>query len=347
MGDFYVLESPSLVARIASFGAILHTLEAPDREGRRANVVLGRPTVDDYRADNSPHFGAVCGRYANRIAGARFELDGVEYRIPANDGANALHGGPDGFDRRDWSAERDGEALVLGLTSADGDMGFPGELRVEVRYTLRDDALRIDYRAETDRPTVVNLTNHTYWNLAGEGSGSIEDHVLEVAASRFVRVGAGAIPTGELPPVAGTPLDFRTPRRLGERLRDAHEQVALTRGYDHSLVLDDGAHPAGRLHDPVSGRVLEVETTEPALHVYTANYLDGTSVGTGGGLYRQGDGVALEAQHFPDSPNRPEFPSTVLLPGGELRSTTTFRLGVAEVGERLDASARRSFLRSR
>jgi aldose 1-epimerase len=323
MGDFYVLESPVLVARIASFGAILHTLEAPDREGRRANVVLGRPTLADYRADNRPNFGAVCGRYANRISGARFELDGVEHRLPANDGAHTLHGGPDGFDRRDWEAELDGDALVLRLTSPDGDMGFPGELHVEVRYTLRDDALRIDYRAQTDRPTVANLTNHTYWNLAGEGAGSVEEHVLEVAASRFVQVGPGAIPTGELPPVDGTPLDFRTPRRLGERLRD--EELALTRGYDHSLVLDGGA----RLHDPVSGRLLEVETTEPALHLYTGNYLDGTLAGTGGRLYRQGDGVALETQHFPDSPNRPAFPSTVLRPGGELRSTTTFRLGAA------------------
>jgi aldose 1-epimerase len=323
MGDFYVLESPVLVARIASFGAILHTLEAPDRDGRRANVVLGRPTLADYRADNSPNFGAVCGRYANRIAGARFELDGDEYRLPANDGAHTLHGGPDGFDRREWDAERAGDALVLRLTSPDGDMGFPGELRVEVQYTLRDDALRIDYRAQTDRPTVVNLTNHTYWNLAGEGSGSIEEHVLEVAASRYVQVGPGAIPTGEVPPVDGTPLDFRTPHRLGERLRD--DRLALTRGYDHSLVLEGGA----RLHDPASGRVLEVETTEPALHVYTGNYLDGTLAGTGGGLYRQGDGVALETQHFPDSPNRPEFPSAVLRPGEELCSTTTFRLGIA------------------
>lgn len=328
MSDFYVLESAVLTARVASFGAILHTLDAPDREGRRANVVLGRPTLDDYRADNDPHFGAVCGRYANRIAGARFTLDGIEHRLVANDGPNTLHGGPDGFDRREWEAERADDSLLLRLTSPDGDMGFPGELRVEVRYTLDEDALRIDYRAETDRPTVANLTNHTYWNLAGEGSGSIEEHVLEVAASRFVRVGPGAIPTGELAPVDGTPLDFREPRRLGERLRDAHEQLALTRGYDHSLVLDDGAQPAARLHDPASGRVLEVTTTEPALHVYTGNHLDGTLAGTSGGLYRQGDGVALEAQHFPDSPNHPEFPSTVLRPGDELRSTTTYRLGV-------------------
>ncbi len=198
-----------------------------------------------------------------------------------------------------------------------------------MRYTVRENAVHIDYRAQTDRPTVVNLTNHTYWNLAGEGSGSIEDHVLEVAASRFVRVGAGGIPTGELPPVAGTPLDFRTPHRLGERLRDAHEQLLPTRGYDHSLVLDGNVQPAARLHDPVSSRVLEVETTEPALHMYTGNYLDGTLIGSGGGLYRQGDGISLETQHFPDSPNRPEFPSTVLRPGEELRSTTTFRLGLA------------------
>lgn len=328
MSELHLLESPALAARVASFAAILHALEAPDRAGRRANVVLGRPTMDDYRAGNRPYLGAVCGRYANRLAGGRFTLDGVEYRVPRNDGPNALHGGTEGFDRREWEAEREDGALVLRLTSPDGDMGFPGELRVEVRYALEGDALRIDYRAETDRPTVVNLTNHTYWNLAGEGSGSVEDHLLEVAASRFVRVGPGTIPTGELVPVDGTPFDFRTPRRIGERIRDAHEQLALARGYDHSLVLDEGVEPAARLHDPGSGRVLEVTTTEPALHLYTGNDLDGTLVGTGGDLYRQGDGVALETQHFADSPNRPEFPSTVLRPGERLSSTTVYRLSV-------------------
>ncbi len=326
MDDLHVLTSPVLRAQVASFGAILHTLEAPDRDGRRQNVVLGRATVDDYRAGNLPHFGAVCGRYANRLAGARFALDGVEYHVPANDGPNALHGGPDGFDRREWEAERDNGTLVLGLTSPDGDMGFPGELRVEVRYTLEGDALRIDYRAETDRPTVVNLTNHTYWNLAGEAAGSIDDHELEVAASHVVRIGPGGIPTGELSAVEGTPLDFRRPRRLGDRVRDPHEQLALVRGYDHSLVVDEGAEPAARLHDPRSGRVLEVSTTEPAVHVYTGNWLDGSLAGTGGRFYRQGDGVALETQHFADSPNQPHFPSTVLRPGEQLRSTTIYRV---------------------
>ena len=329
MIELHVLESPALTARISGFGGILHTLETPDRTGRWANVVLGRPTVADYRVDNGPYFGAVCGRYANRLAGGRFTLDGVEYCVPTNDGPNALHGGTEGFDRREWEAEREDGALVLRLTSPDGDMGFPGELKVEVRYTVDGDALRIDYRAETDRATVVNLTNHTYWNLAGEGSGSVEDHVLEVAASRFVRIGAGAIPTGELASVDGTPFDFRAPRRIGDRIRNAHEQLAPTHGYDHSLVLDEGAESAVRLHDPGSGRVLEVTTTEPAVQVYTGNYLDGTLVGTGGGLYRQGDGVALETQHFPDSPNRPAFPSTVLRPGERLSSTTVYRLSAS------------------
>ncbi len=329
MDELHVLESPVLRAQITGFGAILHTLEAPDRDGRRDNVVLGRPTVEDYRAGNLPHFGAVCGRYANRLANARFDLDGVEYHVPANDGPNALHGGPDGFDRREWEAERENGTLVLRLTSPDGDMGFPGELRVEVRYTLEGDALRIEYRAETDRPTVVNLTNHTYWNLAGEAAGSIDDHELEVAASHFVRIGPGGIPTGELSAVEGTPLDFRRPRRLGDRLRDPHEQLALVRGYDHSLVVDEAAEPAARLHDPRSGRVLEVSTTEPAVHVYTGNWLDGSLAGTGGCFYRQGDGVALETQHFADSPNHPHFPSTALRPGGALRSTTIYRLSAS------------------
>ena len=326
MSGLHVLESPALRVQVASYGAILHTLEAPDRSGQRANVVLGRPTVDDYRADNLPHFGAVCGRYANRLAGGRFVLDGVEHRVPANDPPNALHGGPEGFDRYEWEVEREDGALVLRLTSPHGDMGFPGELRVEVRYALAGDTLRIDYLAETDRPTVVNLTNHTYWNLAGEASGAAYDHTLERAASRFVRIGPGGIPTGELVPVEGTPFDFRAPRRIGERLRDGYEQLVLVRGYDHSLVLDEGAEPAARLHDPGSGRLLEVTTTEPAVHVYTSNYLDGTLAGTSGRYYRQGDAVALETQHFADSPNHPQFPPTVLRPGEQLRSTTSFRL---------------------
>jgi aldose 1-epimerase len=329
MGDLHVLESPVLSASITGFGAIVHRLEAPDRWGRRANVALGRPTIGDYRARNEAYLGAICGRYANRLAAGRFTLDGVEHRIPANDGPNALHGGPEGFARREWAVAGEDGALVLRLTSPDGDMGFPGELAVEVRYAVESDALRIDYSAETDRPTVLNLTSHLYWNLAGEAAGSIEDHVLEVAASRFVPIGPGGIPTGELAPVEGTPFDFREPRRIGDRIRDAHEQLALAGGYDHSLVLDAAAAPAARLHDPASGRLLEVTTTEPVLHVYTGNYLDGTLVGTGGRLYRAGDGIALETQHPPDAPNHPAFPSTVLRPGEHFRSTTVFRLGVS------------------
>ena len=303
---------------------------APDREGRVANVVLGLPGA----APSDSHFGAVAGRYANRIAGGAFTLDGTRYELPRNDGENTLHGGPEGFGRRTWTvAAEEPDRVELRLVSPDGDQGFPGTLEVRAGYALSaEGALRLDFRARTDRPTVVNLTNHTYWNLAGEGSGSVGGHVLRVAASRYAPAGPDHLPTGELAPVDGTPLDFREPTALGARLRDGHPQLVAARGYDHSLLVDgwDGSTlvEAARVEEPESGRVLEVATTEPAVHVYSGNYLDATEVGTGGRVYRQTDGLALETQHLPDSPNRPEFPSTVLRPGEELRSTTVFRLSV-------------------
>lgn len=315
---------------IIPLGGIVTTLRAPDRDGNLANVVLGLPRLEDYTVP-SRYFGAIIGRYANRIARGRFELDGAEVQLTANNGPNALHGGPGGFNQRLWRVDSAGDGrLVLAYRSPDGEEGYPGTLDVTVTYSLTpDNGLRIDYRAQTDRATVINLTNHSFFNLAGEGSGTIEGHDLMLNASHYTPVDQTSIPTGEIAPVAGTPFDFTKPARIGARLRDGHSQLVTTRGYDHNFVIDGlgGDEPvlAARVVDPVSGRIMEVLTTEPGVQVYTGNYLDGTLVGTGGGTYRQGDALCLETQHFPDSPNRPEFPSTRLDPGEVFRSTTVYR----------------------
>jgi aldose 1-epimerase len=321
--------------RVLTYGGILQSIEVPDRRGRLANVTLGFDDLDDYVA-RSPYFGSITGRYANRIAGGTFTLDGVRHRLPLNDGPNTLHGGPVGFDKRLWATRpfRDGGSvgLVMTFTSPHGDQGFPGRLATTVTYTLTDGgALRMDYRATTDRPTVVNLTNHAYFNLQGEGTGSIEDHELTIRASRYTPVDATLIPTGELARVGGTPMDFRRATAVGTRIRDGFGQLVIGRGYDHNWVLDRrgaGLEPAARLTDPTSGRVLSVLTTEPGLQFYSGNFLDGTLVGTSGRMYRQGDGLALETQHFPDSPNHANFPSTVLRPGEVYRTTTVYQFGV-------------------
>jgi aldose 1-epimerase len=327
----YTLSNGQLRVRILTYGGIVQTLEVPDRAGQLANVSLGFATLEPY-VTASPYFGALIGRYANRIGGAQFELDGVRYSLVPNDGPNALHGGAGaGFDKRVWQPrplpETVEPALELGLTSPNGDGGFPGELQVTAIYTLSaDNALRLDYRASTDRPTVVNLTNHTYFNLSGEGSGSVEGHVLQLHASYYTPVDSTLIPTGAIEPVAGTPLDFTSPMRIGARLRSGFDQLTLAQGYDHNFVLDGGASPrlAARVVDPASGRTLEVRTTEPGLQFYTANFLTGSLVGSSGRAYRQGDAFTLETQHIPDSPNRSAFPSTVLRPGEIFESTTVF-----------------------
>ncbi|MGW0121508.1 aldose epimerase family protein [Streptomyces sp. NPDC003327] len=316
--------------RVLSYGGIVQALDVPDRHGRYANVSLGFDNLDDYVAD-SPYFGALIGRYGNRIAGGAFTLDGRTYRLPVNDGPNSLHGGDQGFDKRVWDVEPYARGTDTGLTlrrvSADGEMGYPGTLRVRVDYVLtpRGD-FRIDYEATTDGPTVVNLTNHTYFNLAGEGSGSVLDHTLRIAASRYTPVDPTLIPTGELAAVARTPFDFRHGKPLGRDIRDAHPQIVLGRGYDHNFVLDKGLTPDPRhvvtVTEPVHGRVMRIATTEPGVQLYSGNFLDAALAGTSGRTYRQGDGFCLETQHFPDSPNQPSFPSTVLRPGGTYRSTT-------------------------
>ncbi|WP_329286914.1 aldose epimerase family protein [Streptomyces sp. NBC_00691] len=321
---------------VLSYGGIVQSLETPDRHGRHANVSLGFGSLDGYLASDG-FLGALVGRYGNRIAESQFKLDGTRHFLSAAGGKHTLHGGADGFDRRVWTVHgfaRGGDVgLILTLTSPDGDMGFPGALRVRVVYTLTaSGAWRVDYEAVTDKPTVVNLTSHVYWNLAGESSGSALDHELSLAASRMTPVRTGLIPTGRLAPVAGTPFDFRRPTPVGSRIDADSPQLRHAGGYDHNWVLDKGVtatpRPAATLRDPGSGRVMRVSTTEPGIQFYSGNSLDGSPVGSGGRAYRRRDGLCLETQHFPDAPNQPAFPSTVLRPGEAYRSSTVHAFAV-------------------
>ncbi|MFC9846415.1 aldose epimerase family protein [Streptomyces sp. NPDC060223] len=321
--------------KVLSYGGIVQSLEIPDRHGTYRNVSLGFDNIEDY-VTSSPYFGALIGRYGNRIAKGQFTLDGKSYQLSVNDGVNSLHGGAKGFDKRVWEVEPFTKGSDVGLylhyTSVDGEQGYPGTLKVKVTYTLtRHGDWRIDYEATTDRATVVNLTSHVYWNLAGEGSGSVYDHELKIAAARYTPVDSGLIPTGELAKVAGTPFDFRRTKTVGEDIRVAHQQLLYGKGLDHNWALDKGitAKPehAATLRDPSSGRTLKIATTEPGLQFYSGNFLDGTLVGTGGHIYRQGDALCLETQHFPDSPNHASFPSTVLRPGQTYRTSTVHTFG--------------------
>jgi aldose 1-epimerase len=326
-----------MTVRLIPFGATVTAIEVPDRTGRNANVLLGFATPAEFRAKNGKvSFGATIGRYAGRIAGARFAIDGKPVRLVADDGPNALHGGGTAkFDTREWTAVRgrDPRAATFTLDSPDGFQGFPGRLRVAVTYRLTDDnALRIDYAARTTKPTALNLTNHAYFNLAGEGSGSIRAQRLQLKAQRYVATDAGGIPTGAFPSVAGTALDLREPRALGEGI-DRRDPPMTPRGYNHAWLFDK---PSGklaevaRLDDPASGRTLTVETTEPSIQVYTGGYIDGQDRGPSGKIMHPFDGVALETQHLSDSPNHPDFPTTILRPGQVFRSTTIWRFGVAK-----------------
>lgn len=336
----YALENSSgFKVEITDFGGTVVNLFAPDRSGRLADVSLGFASIEPYPTQ-SPYFGSLIGRYGNRIAHGRFSLDGQAYTLATNNSPGdipcSLHGGLVGFDKVLWTARPtmiDGDpALVLSYVSRDGEEGYPGTLAVEVTYTVTaKNELKIEYRATTDKPTPVNLTNHTYFNLHGEGEGTILDHVLMMRASRTTPVNAGLIPTGEIVPVKGTPFDFMTPQVIGARIDADDEQLKFGGGYDHNWVLDsrDGSLAlAATLHEPKSGRFMEVWTTEPGLQFYSGNFLDGTITGKSGRRYAHRSGLCLETQHYPDSPNQPDFPNTILRPGETLRSTTIYRFSV-------------------
>lgn len=331
--DLYTLKNENgMEAAIMNYGGVVQALRIPGKSGPSVDVVNGFDDLAGY-LQVEPYFGALIGRYGNRIGNARFKLDGVEYKLPANDGKNTLHGGLRGFDKRVWTAKdataADGPALLLTYVSKDGEEGFPGDLTCTVTYTLTsNNELRIEYHATTDKPTVLNLTNHSYFNLAGQGEGDILGHEVTIEADRFTPVDSTLIPTGELKSVAGTPFDFRQPHAVGERINAEDEQIKFGKGYDHNWVLNHATgslSPAARVRDPKSGRVMEVLTDHPGLQFYTGNFLDGTLHGKGGKVYGRRSALCMETQHFPDSPNKPEFPSTVLRPGQDYRTTTVYR----------------------
>ena len=330
---FTLRNARGIELRAMTYGAIILSLRVPDRRGRLDDVVLGFETAADYAINSDACFGAVIGRYANRIARGRFELAGRTYELSVNDGPNHLHGGVHGFHNAVWRAEpAPGGGVVFTHTSPDGEEGYPGALAASVSYRLTDtDALVVDFSATTDRPTVLNLSQHTYFNLAGQGARDVLDHELQIHADRYTPVDEALIPTGELATVDGTPFDFRIPTPIGRHIGRDEVQLRRGRGYDHNLVLTrpaGGLQLAARAVERSSGRTIEVATTEPGLQLYTGNFLDGSITGKEGRVYRQRYGFCLETQHFPDSPNKPHFPSTVLTPGGIYRSRTVFRFGV-------------------
>lgn len=329
--ELYTLTNANgMMLSVMTYGAIVTKIEVPDRDGVMGDVVLGFDSIDDYIRD-TPYFGAACGRYANRIAKATFELDGQVYTLAANNDENSLHGGLVGLDKVVWEAEEaesnDGVAVCFRYTSPDGDEGYPGNLDIEMVYELTDeDGFRITYTAATDQATPINLTNHSYFNLAGAGTGDVLGHVLMLTAKQYTPVDEALIPTGEVCDVAGTPLDFTRPTAIGARIAD------VPGGYDHNFVLPDldgGLVLVADVSDPISGRTMQVFTTEPGIQLYTGNFLDGSHIGKGGVAYHQHYGFCLETQHFPDSPNQPNFPSTILRPGEVYEQVTEYRFGVA------------------
>jgi len=329
----FVLSDTAVRVRLTEYGARIVSIDAPDRSGQRTDIVLGYNNLAQYVDDPKDFFGAVVGRYANRIAKGTFSLDGTTYHIPLNSNGNALHGGPAGFSSKVWRGRVLGNHSVeFTLISPDGDMGFPGALTVRVRYSLVRNELRIDYGATTTKATVVNLTNHTYFNLAGESSGDVLGQEIRINADQITPIDASLIPTGEMRSVADTPFDLRQLAPIGSRIGDNDEQLRRAGGYDHNFVVNGRAgnlREAAFALDPKSGRTLTVLTTQPGVQFYSGNFLNGSHAGYSGALYRQHDGFCLETQHFPDSPNRAEFPSTVLRPGERLHSVTVFVFGVA------------------
>ena len=332
--DIYTMQNDhGMTVKFLSLGGYITEIDVPDRHGHSDDVVLSHANLQGYDS-NVGYFGAIVGRYANRIAKGTFTLNGTTYHLPINNGPNSLHGGTEGFNTQLWQVTPrsvpDGVSAVLTYTSPDGQDGYPGTLAVQVTYTLdQSNALRIDYQATTDKPTVINLTNHSYFNLDGNGSGSALHQLMQINADSYTPADATQIPTGQIAPVAGTPMDFRTLHPIDAQIRAPFEQIILAHGYDHNWVLNK-TQPgelsfAAKAYSPKTGRILEVYTTEPGVQVYTANYLQGNLLGSSHALYRQGDGYTFETQHFPDSPNHPNFPSTVLNPGQTFHSTTIFR----------------------
>lgn len=337
---FTLTNAHGIEVRLTNYGGIITSLKTPDRSGRFEDIVLGYDSLSGYLR-NSPYFGAIVGRYGNRIAKGRFTLDGTTYRLAVNNGPNSLHGGIRGFDKVVWNAEpfrNDGaEGVALEYTSADMEEGYPGTLRARVTYTLTDDnRLIVDYQAMSDKPTPVNLTQHSYWNLAGDGSRDILAHVLTINADSMTPVDSTLIPTGEIFAVVGTPFDFRAPMPIGARIdQRQNTQIRYGGGYDHNFVLNRGNADADSLvhaahvAEPSTGRTLDILTTEPGIQFYSGNFLDGSITGKAGHVYKYRYGLALETQHYPDSPNHPNFPSTILRPGRQYRSRTVFAFGVA------------------
>jgi aldose 1-epimerase len=323
--------SHGVEVRAMNYGGIIQSIRVPDRDGKFADVVLGHDTAEGY-IPNPPYIGAVVGRYANRIANGTFTLDGKTYALPKNDGPNTLHGGTTRtFDKVMWESQplKDKNGVMFEYVSKDGEEGFPGNLKVRVTYVLTDsNELVIDYEATTDKATPINVSQHSYFNLKGEGNGDILDHEILINADRFTPVDKNLIPTGELQSVKGTPFDFTKSTRIGSRIEDNYEQLTLGHGYDHNFVLNRkgaGMTLAARVYEPTTGRVLEVSTTQPAVQFYTGNFLDGSVTGKSGHVYKRRNGLCLETQHYPDSPNHPDFPNTILKPGEKFHQTTAFK----------------------
>ena len=336
----YTLRNKSgIVAQITNFGCKIVSLYVPDRDGNLNDIVLGYETIDDYIKGNA-YFGAICGRYANRIARGKFTIDGKTYQLPINNGPNSLHGGPEGFNNQVFDAKgvvktKNGEAVEMFYVSKDGEMGYPGTLNVKITFTLSDNnELLLDFEAKTDKATHVNICSHSFFNLAGEGNGDILGHELSINSDIFTPVSDDLIPTGELRPVAGTPMDFIKPKAVGDNIDDKYDQLDYGKGYDHNWVLNKKKPGeislAATCYEPKSGRVMEVHTTQPGIQIYTGNWLDGSDKGKGGKAYLMRFGICLETQNFPDSPNKPGFPSTLLKPDETYKHACVYKFSVKQ-----------------
>lgn len=337
--DQITLKNGDMACRIITYGGAVRSLTVPDRDGAPVDVALGFDTLEAYRTQDK-YMGAIVGRYANRIGGAKFTLNGIEYPLYANDGPNSLHGGRAGFDKKVWTVERlAADSATLSLVSPDGEEGYPGTLRVEATYTLRDGELLLWYQASCDKDTPCSLTNHTYFNLSGHDSGSVEGQYIKLYASRYTPTAPGSIPTGEIALVEGTPMDLRTAQPIGAHIGDPFDQLVMARGYDHNWVIDGfddmAAVPAARAWSPDTGICLEAATTQPGVQFYTGNYVGGCPAGKGGAAYRDRHGFCLETQCFPDSPNQPNFSPWVLRAGSEYRSGTVYRFSIIDRADQL------------